>query len=1009
MKTSRRPRYPACSLGRSLLPGVLLALAAARPLPAVTLVKDGQSEYVIVVKPDAPQTTQYAARELQIYIRKVAQAELPIATAKEPGRKALFVGSHSALPADGDFDPARYSGLERFRIAELSDGDLVIMGADCDRNPVSRDYGDFGLLFGVYDFLEKFLGVRWYAPGEFGETFEPRTTVEIDKLPIDEKPYCWSRYFWPYVWNEFSSQDALIFNRRLRGFGVRDGGANHSMMDLYFLYKDTRPEIFALEPDGKSRRFGSFAPGTRPEERKWANYPQYCFTNPDTLKAYCDFIDAVYENRPEGKLWVARPPTAETITIVPDDNYTSQPCHCENCQKLIHPQAGTGSMTPLVWGFVKQVAEFAKAKYPGKKVMALAYEGYYKPPDFDLPDNVVVQICVNPYIIYHGAPLYRQAFDETLRDWSRKTGEISLWHYWLPYDDIPYSMPHILYQWFRDYPSLKAVFLELNDTHLRAPNLPRNPEHSGVTASDLAQSHLNLYFAMRGTWGSELDVDRELDTYYRLFYGPAAAPMKTFHETAIQRWEKVENISDSRSTGYAKFSGKELYEKIYTPAAIAAMTSSLAEAKQLAPDGSLYRKRLDWLSASYFDAFLKSARAFANEVNVSRDTALLPTPPAPTLDGQLDDPFWLDKPENPFVRIDAPLPPRFPTMFKLGFADGTLFLGIRAQDPDSGSLKLDRTAHDSDSYSDDSIELLFCPNPDDVKSFSGIVINLNEVTLDYTLSARSGMDRSFESGVTSKTVKGDGFYTMEIAIPLDRLGIDMKNPAAFRLNVCRNKWSGVGENHEYSAWFCPSGSFMQLADTPIIRLIGTKDPKLVDFRKPVSIEQWIQTMPGDQLGPTTRTGCRLTREAGIVTAEYTFNAGNHRYDYGNLNLSQPLAGADLREAPYLELRFRNPDADLHHTVTYAFKTADGETAADYIRFCTHESHPDWRVRAINMATDGYQAGLRRKKGLPDWKPVELTYVAVYSHCAKMDGQPRAIRLDYIRVTGEPLTSSGPTR
>ena len=85
---------------------------------------------------------------------------------------------------------------------------------------------------------------------------------------------------WPYVYNEFTEKESLLWNRRMRMFGTGNGGANHSFMDMYFIYKESRPEIFALKPDGHSREFGNLRAGIDPKQRKWAVYPQFCFSNP---------------------------------------------------------------------------------------------------------------------------------------------------------------------------------------------------------------------------------------------------------------------------------------------------------------------------------------------------------------------------------------------------------------------------------------------------------------------------------------------------------------------------------------------------------------------------------------------------------------------------------------------------------------------------------------------------------------------------------------------------------
>ncbi len=973
------------------LTGLIVAVAAIQAF-ALTLVNDGKCDYDIVIRSDAPENTRYAASELETYLKKAAGATVKTLNVKAQGRKAIYVGGHPELPKTAEFDPEKYNGSERFRIVELAGNDLAIMGADCDVNPVSRKDADFGLLFGVYEFIERFLGVRWYAPGEFGECYEKKSVVEVAGLPIEITPIAWARMFWPYIWNEFDQKDAAPFNRRLRAFGLRDGCANHSMMDMYFYIKDSKPELFALETDGKSRNQGRFKPGTSPEDRQWARYPQYCFSNPETVKAYCDFIDAVYENRPEGKLWRNYRPTKDAIYVVPDDNYTTEPCYCPDCKKLIRNNAGRASMSPLVWGFVKQIAEWAKQKYPDKKIMTLAYESYYLPPDFELPDNVVVQICVNPYIIYHGAKQFRDAFGTTLKAWSTKVNEISVWHYLTPYDDIPYAMPHIMDQWFRDYPKVKSVFLELNDTALRKPNLPRHPSHQARGVNDLPQSHLNIYFAMKSLAGCRVDVDAELELYYKLFYGPASVPMKRFYDCSIKAWENVGSVAGGDS-GYPKFSGKELYEQIYNKDIVKTMRDSINEAKELAPADSIYQKRLAWIEDGFFKQFSTAAEAYFTESSRSKELILSDLGKAPKFDGDLDDSFWQKLTAHQFVKYDAPLPPRFPTEFKLGLAEGKLWFGIRAQDPDSSSQIVNVQIHDGVIYEDDSIEIFIRPGSAEQKSFKNVSVNLAGIILDYMAGDRK-LDKSYESGAVAKVKRQDGFYTMVVMIPLDGLGIDSN---VFGLNVCRNKYSGVGENRERSAWNCPFGNFWNFNNMPTVRLIGKDDVYMEDFVKPVYHGQTVQTRPDDKYGPLVQKGCRKEMKNGIMTLFYQFDESNHRYDHGIYtpgSLSKPIP---LNGARFIEIRFRNPDAGLSHTITWSYKDASGKQRGDWMRFCNNEAHPEWRIRKFDIANDGHNAQQRTKKGETNPDPTEIIGIQIYSTPLR-DNIERHIDLDYIRVT-----------
>ncbi|MBO4513099.1 MAG: DUF4838 domain-containing protein [Victivallales bacterium] len=971
---------------------------------AAVIVENGKCDYDIVIREGAPQTTVYSAKELADYLKKVSGAEAKIVNAKVAGRKAIYLGAHGELPKTADFDASEYAGKERFRIAELNGGDISIMGADCDANPVSRKEADFGLLFGTYEFIERFLGVRWYAPGTFGECYKPMEKVEVTGLPIDQTPAYYSRSYWPWTWNEFEPTDSLVFNRRMRAFGIQEGSSNHSMMDFYFPYHETKPEIFALRADGK-REMGAFAPDTKPSQRRWIKYPQYCFTNPEFLKIYCDAIDAYYAKDPKAKFWVNMHPNEHFVHVSPDDCFNLAKCHCEKCKAMLSSKPRAG-MSNLVYSFVAKVAEHVKAKYPGKKVICLAYEDYYYPPDFKLPDNVVISICVDPYMFFFGSKRYQDSFDKTLKMWSEKVNEITVWQYLMPYrDTYPYYLPNIANDWFRRYPKIKGCFIELNDTalagRLAGREMQVNPVHKGQkTVVDLGQNHLTFIASMKAMWGAPYDVKAELERYYDLFYGLAAKPMKKYFDTAIFQWENVKNTTGNVEASFAKFSGKELYEDIYSSEVLDIMEQSLTEAEGLAPAGSIYADRIAWIRKSYFNDFCKVARAYQKEAKLSNDTILLMSKAkAPVIDGNLDDAFWKGLPEYKFRLANAPMPPPFGTTFKMAFRnDGKLYIGLRAEDPHIDSARLLCKDRDSNVYTDDSIEFFFRSDKmERPKAYRNVTINLDGVILDYD-TLKGKMNREYNTNADIKVLKGKDFYNMEMAIDLAEIGIDPadENPV-LRMNICRNKRSGVPQMHGLSCWIPVYGNFNNVSVLPAIRLVGQKDPASDSLATSKKIYASIQVK--DEKGKETnvKEGSKVTWEAGQARISYTFP---NRRSYGNLLLTG-LDGADLSNSPYIEIRFRNPSEKLALQAVYSYIDSTGKTRSDWIYFCKNEKHDVFSVRAINVAKDGYSAKKRMERKEEPFKPVKLIYFAIYSHPQKSSTLNEEFMLDYVRVTGTP--------
>ena len=205
---------------------------------ALEIADGGKSGYVIVTREGAPKATEYCARHLQKYMKAVAGVEMPVATSKPSGKKAIYIGAHEELPKSDIYNPGNYAGDETYRITELAGGDISIMGADCDENPITRKDAVFGLLWGTYSFIERFLGVRWYAPGEFGECYDKLDKVTVTGLPIEVTPPLYCRSLWPYTFLGFASQEGLEYCRHLRAFGHKNINGSHSMQELGFFAKD---------------------------------------------------------------------------------------------------------------------------------------------------------------------------------------------------------------------------------------------------------------------------------------------------------------------------------------------------------------------------------------------------------------------------------------------------------------------------------------------------------------------------------------------------------------------------------------------------------------------------------------------------------------------------------------------------------------------------------------------------------------------------------------------------
>ena len=125
----------------------VLPLSAGEPL---VLIKDGASDYTIVLGESASPSEKHGAEELQKFLEEISGFRLPVKVAAEAvTTPAIFVGESKALlAAVPDFNLSSF-GDEEF-IIKTAGNNLVLAGGRLR-----------GTMYAVYTFLEDVLGCRW--------------------------------------------------------------------------------------------------------------------------------------------------------------------------------------------------------------------------------------------------------------------------------------------------------------------------------------------------------------------------------------------------------------------------------------------------------------------------------------------------------------------------------------------------------------------------------------------------------------------------------------------------------------------------------------------------------------------------------------------------------------------------------------------------------------------------------------------------------------------------------
>jgi hypothetical protein len=378
-----------CQLRIHVVAGLLVLLA---PFVAcaqeMTLVQDGHSPFVIVIRSTATLSERRGAKELQSHLWHMSGAELPIVTDLSPlPEHAIFVGQSRHTDALHLNLNLRGLGTEGF-VLSTQNGHLLILGSNVR-----------GAMYGCTSLLEK-LGVRWFTPKV---TLIPhRPTVVLPAL--DERQVPDFEYREPYIYEAFDKNWAA----RLRTNGTAaalDESTGGKIIYDHFVHTfdslippsqfSTHPEYFPLI-DGK----------------RTGGYVQRCLSNPDVLDLTIQGVQK----------WIAQNPKAMIYSVSQNDTYKF--CECDKC-KAIEARYG-GKHSGLYLWFVNQVAEAIEKDHPDKLIDTLAYMFTEEPPVGIVPrKNVRVRLC--PISACEAHPYEKCsdpktiAFVNNLKGWSKIT------------------------------------------------------------------------------------------------------------------------------------------------------------------------------------------------------------------------------------------------------------------------------------------------------------------------------------------------------------------------------------------------------------------------------------------------------------------------------------------------------------------------------------------------------------------------------------------------------------
>ncbi|MFH0796773.1 MAG: DUF4838 domain-containing protein [Candidatus Omnitrophota bacterium] len=457
---------------------VMFVVSCAISHAEVTLVTKHISEYTIVIPENAQPAEIRAAQELQRYLKEISGTELPIVndTGRIPSQ-AILLGNIRNSPLKIDRTKL---GADGFCI-ETSLDKIIIAGGS-----------PRGTLYGVYQFLEDYLGCRWFSDKE-SRVPKKETIVlpDIHRTVIPPLEYREAYYV------EAETPDWAARNRINGSVPKLDAAHGGKIIYVpgYFVhtffslvppekYFETHPEYFSLV-NGKRIKNG-----------------QLCLSNPDVFKIAITGVKEVLRKNPD----------ANIISVSQMDG--SGPCECEKCREITVRE---GTESGPILQFVNAIADAVAKEFPNVSIDTLAYQYSRNPPLHLKPrENVIIRYCTIEACCSHpiGTCPENVSLKNDLEEWAKIAPRIYVWYYTANFGHFYAPHPN-LYTISPDF----RFFVRNNVKGIFA----QGSWAIGAGGGEFAE--LRSYLLARLLWDPKTDTNNLIKEFLDAYYGKAAEPI----------------------------------------------------------------------------------------------------------------------------------------------------------------------------------------------------------------------------------------------------------------------------------------------------------------------------------------------------------------------------------------------------------------------------------------------------------------------------------------------------
>lgn len=457
-------------------------------------VEDGKSEYRIVIPDEHDKVLEFAAGELQSLIISAGGIELPIIEEKDlrQNEKYFSIGDTEC----SFFLEANEKQLngDGFRIVTES-GNIYIKGGNTTAT-----------LYGVYDFCEKMMGVRFIA-GDC--TYVPSSRdLYVYPLDITEIPVFSTRCYFSAT--TFKDVYNMVRMRLVSPFAMQVEEIGKTWSSEW--YPDRQHSSYILIPPEVYQV----------EYPEWFKNGQLCLTN--GIDKNGEIIEDGKNNLAKQavenlKKWIMDNPEAKNFFVAENDG--SSMCDCPQCSASYRANGGySGTKLIFLNALAKEIEEWQKTACPEReiKIWTFAYGSSIVPPLNDenepVNDKIVPRANVGIMIAYMACQLHTfedeicqqsQQELEYIMKWSSLTENFAIYDYQVNFQAFLFWLPHLQ--------NTKAQLLKYDEVGAQTVMTTAAP-WSGA----YYQALLDTYIYSKMLWNPYRDVTSLVEEFNRCYY-----------------------------------------------------------------------------------------------------------------------------------------------------------------------------------------------------------------------------------------------------------------------------------------------------------------------------------------------------------------------------------------------------------------------------------------------------------------------------------------------------------